>query len=97
MSTHSTARLLLIKDEAVQNPIALSAGAVILGRQNLNPSDPTISRKHAQVFLKDNAHWIADAGSDNAYVNGNRITAPHALHHGDRIQVGQEAMEFAVG
>jgi serine/threonine protein kinase len=55
----------------------------------------SVSRRHARVERKGDAYYITDLGSMNGtQVNGARIAEATRLAAGDRIQVGDEAMEF---
>lgn len=55
-----------------------------------------VSRRHAAIRAYDKGEmWISDLGSKNGvYVNGQRITTPFLLCHGDRIALGPHRMVF---
>ena len=54
-----------------------------------------VSRRHAEVSFSEGAHWLRDLGSTNGtFVNGERLTAPHALEPGDRIAIGSSTLTF---
>lgn len=91
-------RLLVMKGMAVRNQIALTTGVLLLHRGNLDPDDPTISRQHAEVYVRNREFFVADLGSANGtYLNGNRITGEHGLQPGDRIQIGHTLLVFDAG
>jgi hypothetical protein len=47
-----------------------------------------VSRQHACIRMEGEKYWLEDAGSKNGvFVNGQRVTSPHILEDGDRIQV----------
>ena len=55
----------------------------------------SVSRRHATIEQRGGRFFIADLGSTNGtLVNGVRITEPTQLDAGDKIQVGDEALEF---
>jgi serine/threonine protein kinase len=55
----------------------------------------SVSRKHAKIERRDAGFFIADLGSTNGtIVNGVRIGQPTRLGPGDRIQLGDEVLEF---
>src|SRR5262245_6490064 len=58
--------------------------------------DPELSRHHARIQrISDGSLAIVDLGSTNGtYINGQRISAPAALAHGDTIRVGQSEMRI---
>lgn len=59
--------------------------------------DASVSRKHA-AFRKLGPGWMLDdLGSRNGvFVNGERLTGPHALQVGDVIRIGTTLLIFAV-
>jgi hypothetical protein len=76
------------------------AGAVV-GRSrecDVVLGDSNVSRRHARITLDDAAGWmIEDLGSTNGVqVNGSRITGPHPLRAGDRLDVGTVSARFEV-
>lgn len=51
--------------------------------------DPYVSSRHAVIKSTSHKTTIEDMGSVNGtYVNGTRITRPHFLKPGDRINIG---------
>lgn len=55
----------------------------------------SVSRKHARIERRDSGFYITDLGSTNGtLVNGIRILTPTLLGQGDRIQLGDETLEF---
>ena len=73
--------------------------ALTVGREPDNalslPTDSTVSRKHA-VFLPTGTGWeLSDSGSANGtFVNGQRLSAPQTLSHGDEIKIGSSRLRF---
>ena len=58
-----------------------------------------VSRKHAEIRREAGCFWLVDVGSKNATVlNGQRLEAQrcYALRHGDRFQVGDYQIDFAL-
>jgi hypothetical protein len=52
--------------------------------------DSQVSRHHAEIVMQGGRWLITDLGSANGtYVNGERLTGPHVLNHGDLVRVGQ--------
>ncbi len=66
---------------------------VSIGRHGDNEvilPDPQVSRHHAEILMQGGRWVIADLGSANGtFVNGQQITGPHVLNHGDLLRVGQ--------
>lgn len=70
---------------------------VLIGRggTQIPLTDPTISRRHAQLQAADAGWLLTDLGSANGtYVNGVRIQKPTRLKHGDQIRVGGTLMVY---
>ena len=58
-------------------------------------NDHSVSRLHAQFFIRGNRWWLVDLGSTNGTsVNGRRVTRPVRLTGGDQIQIGRSILVF---
>lgn len=80
-----------------QNAPASHDGDMVIGRSataaDLTIDHPTVSRRHA-IFSAAEA-VVRDLGSTNGtFVNGERISAPRALHNGDRVDIGPFALFY---
>lgn len=69
-----------------------------LGRAPVNtvalPEDSFVSSIHARLWRQADQVVVEDLGSTNGtFVNGVRLSAPVALHPGDRLQVGRTVFE----
>lgn len=54
---------------------------IVLAKRN-------VSKQHARLILKDEQPIVADLNSTNGtWVNGRKITSPHALKQGDKIYI----------
>ena len=75
--------------------LVLRGPQIVLGRDEDLPhpiNDRGVSGRHASVYEQD-GFWVADLGSTNGtYVGGRRLTAPHRLHDGDRIELGENTL-----
>ncbi len=73
-------------------------GPFPLGRAPENAivvNDAAVSRKHAEITLKDAGYWIQDLKSKNGTkVNGTLIQALLLLKPGDRIEIGPCRIQF---
>ncbi len=59
--------------------------------------DPSASHRHARIDLVAGQANIIDLGSSNGtWVNGQRISGPHPLKHGDHLQVGDTLFTFQI-
>lgn len=60
-------------------------------------SDPTVSRRHAEILRRKDRLFLSDLGTTNGtFVNGDRISAPVELRDGDLIRFGAVEYRFAV-
>jgi len=91
-----SARLRILSGPYRNQTILLSrGGAVLLGRAQVNPQDPQISRRHARVVCLGEQFWIQDEGSKNGtFHNRFRVETRALLSPGDEIQLGQTVLRF---
>jgi membrane-bound lytic murein transglycosylase D len=83
-----------------RNRIELRPGATTFGRDLKNDivvgrgHGSVVSSEHAVIRVKADSCALEDLGSTNGtFVNGERIRAI-SLHHGDRVQLGEDGPEF---
>ncbi len=70
----------------------------VIGRssEQLQLSDDSASRRHAEVHPKNGSWFLTDLHSSNGtYINGQRIVSPTELKHGDQIKVGSTLLVFS--
>jgi len=81
--------------------IRLSGEAITIGRDESNGiSVPlhTISRQHAQLFIRDGSHFVEDLGSTNGtYINEQEIAGAMPLGNGDLVRCGGAVFKFIEG
>jgi pSer/pThr/pTyr-binding forkhead associated (FHA) protein len=64
-------------------------------RNDVVIADPAVSTAHAAVRLEGDAYLVSDLGSRNGtFVNGERVTEPRPLRHGDVIGIGLSKLTF---
>lgn len=57
----------------------------------------SVSRRHAQIFLRDGRYWLQDLKSTNGTTVNGRVLLPEARHpltHGDQVQFGDVKVYF---
>src|SRR5262249_13461407 len=93
----SLARLVVIEgpDVGREFELPLRGGGVGRGEGNLvQLTDPSVSRQHGSIELRDGAlWWIDDSGRDRTRINGAVVTH-HALESGDEIVLGATKLAF---
>src|SRR4051812_27438255 len=79
--------LLLPDRRRVKLPEAATIGRG--GHNTIKLDDPSVSRTHARIFVRDGTAMIEDAASSyGTYLNGHPVTAPEVLADGARIRIG---------
>ena len=77
---------------------ALEPGETVIGRDpgaGLYIDDPSVSRRHARIFVKEGSATLEDLGSKNGtHLGDHRIEAPVPLDDGARIRVGNVPLTF---
>ena len=86
------ARLRVI-DERGQRTVAIDKPRFVIGRRtsaDLQVIGRDTSREHAEIVHEQDAYVLRDCGSRfGTFVNGDPVTTPCPLAHGDRIQLGR--------
>ena len=75
-----------------KNRIALEAGETIIGRDPgavVYLDDPSVSRRHARIFVSETGATVEDLGSKNGtFLGETRLHKPVPLSDGDAVRVG---------
>ena len=76
----------------------LEGESAILGRHpncDIVLEEGAVSRQHARVFRDSDGFCVEDLGSRNGtYVNGERISGQHRLHHNDEVKICEMVFGF---
>ena len=84
--------ILITERGGAQRQLDLDAAEVSVGRLEDNDvvlPRSNVSKRHAQILLKDDRYVLVDLRSTNGtYLNGRRITAPMNVVFGDKIYIG---------
>ena len=79
-------------------PLELPEGEILLGRSRsctVTLPDPSISRQHAKLMLREGKVRLRDLNSSNGtYVNDTRVHSETDVLDGDRIVLGETEMRF---
>jgi hypothetical protein len=86
-------RLVVSQGPQPGQAFVLDRDAMTVGRDPGNSiaiNDPQVSRQHARITNQGGLMVIEDLGSTNGtFINGMRLTGPHALTNGDAIGMGE--------
>lgn len=91
-----TGAALRVLDDGGDTETALE-GRTVAGRAptcDLVLDDSTVSREHAAFVRRDSGWWVVDLNSTNGTKVNGRTAAEHSLKHGDRVTLGDAALEF---
>jgi len=81
-----------------RNVLLLSEGENIVGREPdaaIWVGDPSVSRRHLRIRLRDGEAVLEDLGSKNGtYVRGSRAEGPVPLNEGDLVRIGSAELTF---
>lgn len=90
--TAQSFELVMSSGPAPGKKFSLSEGEVIIGRDpnvHISINIPEVSRRHARLRFETDSYIIEDLGSTNGtFVNGQRLSGPHVLRPGAKIQLG---------
>jgi pSer/pThr/pTyr-binding forkhead associated (FHA) protein len=92
-------KLCVVDDESNRTVVKLVRSDYSLGRaedSTIRLTERNISRTHARLYREGDAEWtIEDKNSyTGSFVNGERVSAPRHLKHGDTIQLGDYRLEL---
>jgi serine/threonine protein kinase len=77
--------------------LSLDQAVTVLGRHNVLPENPLISRNHAQVRQQDGYYVLEDMGSINGtFVNGIIANGPTPLTPGCYLNLGPAQFQFLI-
>lgn len=89
---------LVLLQQGQSTTYALGGSEAVIGRHpecSVHVDSNMVSRRHARVFIENEAWFIEDLGSGNGtVVNGQRIASRMPLKHEDRIKLGPILFRF---
>lgn len=82
----------------IQRCVFLDQKTIWIGRADvchIRLNCGSVSRKHAEIYWEKGRFWVRDCHSDNGtWINGQQITSPYALQHGDILECGVWKLEY---
>jgi pSer/pThr/pTyr-binding forkhead associated (FHA) protein len=74
---------------------------IILGRESgcdFPLDDQTVSSQHARLSYHQQQWWLEDLASTNGtFLNGEAVTAPVVITHGDELRLGHMGVRIELG
>ena len=100
-SQHAAGKIALTRVmEEDSPPIQFNNREVAIGRDAGNDlvlDDETVSAHHARLYFRQKQWWLDDGGSTNGtYLNGQLISGPTVVIHGDRVACGRVELELQI-
>lgn len=89
--------LVVIAGNVRGKEIVLRPGVLLLGRNEVDPTDQGISRQHLEVYCQGSEVAVKDVGSTNGtYVNNNRVATGTSvrLQLGDVVRLGKTLLRL---
>lgn len=81
----------VVREEELRGELGIGRGE----ENDLQLTDPKVSRHHALIRREGRNFVLTDLGSANGTrVNGVLITGPHVLEHGERITIGDTELTY---
>jgi hypothetical protein len=94
-------RLFIVRDGEEIPALHLGSQPAYIGRghdSHLVVADPTVSSRHAAVWIEAGRAWLRDASSLNGtFVGDERLRGPVEIHDGTRIRLGANTRLVARG
>jgi predicted component of type VI protein secretion system len=88
-------------EEAVLRSQHYSQPVIILGREpecDFPLDDQTVSSHHARLSYHQQQWWLEDLASTNGtFLNGEVVTAPVVITHGDELRLGHLGVRIEIG
>ncbi len=77
-----------------------STPEITLGREpscEFSIQDQTVSSRHARLTYRQQQWWLEDMASTNGtFLNGDAVTAPVVVTHGDEVRLGQVGLRIEI-
>ena len=92
-------RLLVLSGPLKDSVVPLAEGEVSIGRESSNGiavTDPSVSRKHCLITLRDGTVTVRDLDSRNGTVVNGLPVEEQQIHHGDQITAGDSSFLFLI-
>lgn len=91
-------RLTVVEDGQLPRQYVVDRERVVLGRGkcDIKVSDPEVSREHCAIVTRNGAATLRDLKSANGTVLNGELVNEHALKDGDRITIGNTAVEISM-
>jgi pSer/pThr/pTyr-binding forkhead associated (FHA) protein len=74
---------------------------IIMGREpdcDFPMDDQTVSSQHARLSYHQQQWWLEDLASTNGtFLNGEAVTAPVVITHGDELRLGHLGVKIEIG
>jgi serine/threonine protein kinase len=87
-------RLVVVQGPARGRSFDLSSDWLELGRQQMDPDNATISRRHAVLRRRGDDFWLEDLSVNGTWVNNARVRGEQMLFPGDCIRIADSILQL---
>ncbi len=77
--------------------IAVAGQPLTLGRSELDPSNTTISRRHANLSFRSGSYWLEDNSKNGTWIDNVRVYGEVPLRQGAIVVIGENVLRFELG
>ncbi|MFP4395781.1 MAG: protein kinase domain-containing protein [Anaerolineales bacterium] len=77
--------------------VRLTVPSAVLGRAEIAPDDPYISKRHFKIVQRGNQIWLEDRSRNGTWVNGERVFGEVPVGTQDVISVGKHRLRIDLG
>jgi FHA domain len=92
---------LIHTDGELATPQLFTKPLIILGREpecDFFVDDQAVSFQHARLSYRQQQWWLEDLASTNGtFLNGDAVTTPVVITHGDELRLGQLVIRVEIG
>lgn len=90
------ARLVIVEGAKRGQSFSINGNGLELTRQQLDPGDVMVSRRHAVLRQRGDEFWLEDFSTNGTWINEQRIFGDQAVSNGDRVRIGQNVLRLEV-
>jgi pSer/pThr/pTyr-binding forkhead associated (FHA) protein len=90
------ARVQFLSSDRRGRIVELGPDPLSVGRQSdcdIRLDDPSVRRRHAEIFSKDGRYWIRALKGEELLVGG-QFVSEHELDHRDKVSCGTVVLEY---
>jgi pSer/pThr/pTyr-binding forkhead associated (FHA) protein len=88
------ARLLILQGPRQGHEIHVTEELLTVGRFDLDSSNTTVSRRHANILFRGDSYWLQDTSKNGTWVDNQRVYGETPLRTGAIIAIGDSVLRL---